>query len=412
MNGWLGHGCLLGAPIVSAVRSLKTPRGRRCAGRAQNISRGVQAAPGLPATPMRSRGACAHNEPPPPLAMTAPTLTLNTDTVAPRDRAPQWREWVWQHFGGLESDFYGDTQFDGHMAASRAGDVILTRLEANRHRVLRTPGMARTSETAYLKIVAPWQGGATVQQQGREASARSGAWIIYDTTQPYEIANPEAVDHLIASPRCKPASAPKNGNCAATWPRATGWWRCMAGATWSSPTSAPSCPNRVGRGRAPLPHQPLRPHVRRDHCVKPDQGGHAVQPTARIALPGKPCGFCHPQRRTRGAARGRLRVAHPHARGRGRQRAKGRRAAHQPAKHLCAGLAGVPRVRRRGLSRCRKTAPAGRPGRGQLPHAAQPRVAHRGQDNCRCVSVDVHLREHLPHTDRRPGRRTDASYKT
>jgi hypothetical protein len=111
-----------------------------------------------------------------------PTLTLNTDAVAPRDRAPQWREWVWQHFGGLESDFYGDTQFDGHMAASRAGDVILTRLEANRHRVLRTPGMARTSETAYLKIVAPWQGGATVQQQGREASARSGAWIIYDTT--------------------------------------------------------------------------------------------------------------------------------------------------------------------------------------------------------------------------------------
>jgi hypothetical protein len=37
-----------------------------------------------------------------------PTL-LNTDAVAPRDRAPQWREWVWQHFGGLESDFYGDT---------------------------------------------------------------------------------------------------------------------------------------------------------------------------------------------------------------------------------------------------------------------------------------------------------------
>ena len=129
--------------------------------------------------------------------MTTPSIALNTDAVAPRDRAPQWREWVWQHFGGLESDFYGDAQFDGHMAASRAGDVILTRLEANRHRVLRTPGMARTSDTAYLKIVAPWEGGATVQQQGREASARSGAWIIYDTTQPYEIANPERVDHLI-----------------------------------------------------------------------------------------------------------------------------------------------------------------------------------------------------------------------
>lgn len=127
----------------------------------------------------------------------AASTHLSTDDVAPRDRAPQWSEWVYRHFGGLESDLYGDTDFDGHIAASQAGDVILTRLEANRHRVLRTPDMARTSETPYLKIVAPWQGCATVQQQGREASARDGAWVIYDTTGSYEVANPERVDHLI-----------------------------------------------------------------------------------------------------------------------------------------------------------------------------------------------------------------------
>ncbi|TWO71070.1 helix-turn-helix domain-containing protein [Caenimonas sedimenti] len=127
----------------------------------------------------------------------ADSTLLSTDVVAPRDRAPQWREWVSKHFGGLQSDLYGDSEFDGHMQASHAGDVILTRLEANRHRVLRTPSMARTSETAYLKIVAPWQGSATVQQQGREACARDGAWVIYDTTGSYEIANPERVDHLI-----------------------------------------------------------------------------------------------------------------------------------------------------------------------------------------------------------------------
>ena len=91
--------------------------------------------------------------------MTASTV-LSTDDLTPRDRAPQWREWVYRHFGGLDSDLYGDTDFDGHMASSRAGDVILTRLEANRHRVLRTPHMARGSETGYLKIVAPWQGSA------------------------------------------------------------------------------------------------------------------------------------------------------------------------------------------------------------------------------------------------------------
>jgi AraC-like DNA-binding protein len=128
--------------------------------------------------------------------MAASTL-MSTDEIAPRDRAPQWCEWIWRHFGGLQSDLYGDSDFDGHIAASHAGDVILTRLEADRHRVVRTPSMARTSETAYLKIVAPWQGSASVQQQGREACAREGAWVIYDTTGSYEIANPERCDHLI-----------------------------------------------------------------------------------------------------------------------------------------------------------------------------------------------------------------------
>jgi len=128
--------------------------------------------------------------------MAASTL-LSTDDVAPRDRAPAWRDWVFNHFGGLESDLYGDTDFDGHMAASHAGDVILTKLEANRHRVLRSPQLARTSETGYLKIVAPWQGSASVEQQGRQASARNGGWVIYDTTGSYAIANPERVEHLI-----------------------------------------------------------------------------------------------------------------------------------------------------------------------------------------------------------------------
>ena len=98
--------------------------------------------------------------------MVASTL-LSTDAVAIGDRIPQWREWISRHFGGLESDLYGDTQFDGSMAASKAGEVVLTRLEANRHRVQRTSQMARRDESAYLKIVAPWRGRATVQQHGR-----------------------------------------------------------------------------------------------------------------------------------------------------------------------------------------------------------------------------------------------------
>lgn len=127
----------------------------------------------------------------------AATQLLSTDNAAPRERAAAWREWVWRHFGGLESDLYGDTDFDGHMAASQAGDVVMTKLEANRHRVLRSRNLARACDTSYLKIVAPWHGSAAVEQHGRQAFVRPGGWAIYDTTASYEIGNPERVEHLI-----------------------------------------------------------------------------------------------------------------------------------------------------------------------------------------------------------------------
>jgi AraC-like DNA-binding protein len=122
---------------------------------------------------------------------------MSTDDVSPRDRMGQWAEWITRQFGGLDSDLYGDTAFEGHMHTSRAGHVILTKLEASRHRVIRTPHMARASETPYLKIVAPWQGIAEVQQMQREARADRSGWVIYDTTTSYEIANPERVEHLV-----------------------------------------------------------------------------------------------------------------------------------------------------------------------------------------------------------------------
>ncbi len=122
---------------------------------------------------------------------------VSTDDYAPADRAPVWRDWVWKQFGGLESDLYGDTDFDGHMASARAGDLILTKLEANRHRVVRTRDMVRASEEGYLKIVAPMKGSAGVEQMGRQAWVSPGAWTIYDTTGSYSVANPERVEHLI-----------------------------------------------------------------------------------------------------------------------------------------------------------------------------------------------------------------------
>lgn len=105
----------------------------------------------------------------------ADATTLSTDAVPPGERAALWRDWMAKLFFGLESDLYGDTRFDGHVQTAHAGDVVMTRLEANRHRVIRRPQLARASDASYLKIVAPWHGCAAVEQHGRQAWASPAA---------------------------------------------------------------------------------------------------------------------------------------------------------------------------------------------------------------------------------------------
>jgi AraC-like DNA-binding protein len=123
--------------------------------------------------------------------------SMNTADVAPSERLGLWSDWVNRLFHGLKSDQYGDTDFDGRMSSLHAGDVVLTRLEANRHRVTRSAAQVRSSEVGYLKIVAPYVGCAGVEQQGREAWVTPDQWSIYDTTDSYAVANPTRVEHLI-----------------------------------------------------------------------------------------------------------------------------------------------------------------------------------------------------------------------
>jgi AraC-like DNA-binding protein len=55
----------------------------------------------------------------------------------------------------------------------------------------------RASDAASLKIVAPWAGCAGVEQRGREAWVTPDQWSVYDTTEPYAVANPVRVEHLV-----------------------------------------------------------------------------------------------------------------------------------------------------------------------------------------------------------------------
>jgi len=129
--------------------------------------------------------------------MSTALALMSTDQVSPRERLSYWSGWIDRLFNGLQSDLYGDVDFDGRLSASRAGDVILTRLEANRHRVMRSRSAAHASDGCYLKIVAPFLGCAGVEQRGRQAWVTPGQWSIYDTTDSYAVSNPVRVEHLI-----------------------------------------------------------------------------------------------------------------------------------------------------------------------------------------------------------------------
>ncbi len=122
---------------------------------------------------------------------------MSTDDVPPQDRAGFWSDWIGRMFQGLRSDAYGDTVVDGRATTLHAGEVMLTHLEASRHRVTRSSALARSVERPYLKIVAPWVGCAGVEQKGRETWVTPGQWSVYDTADSYAVANPERVEHLI-----------------------------------------------------------------------------------------------------------------------------------------------------------------------------------------------------------------------
>ena len=120
----------------------------------------------------------------------------STDTVPPAERTDLWRETMRLNWG-LSTDFFGDSACTGRLASQQLGQLPISRLTASRHRVVREARAPGLSEPAYLKILAPFEGEAWVHQHQRRALARPGEWVVYDTSEPYVVENPTAVDHLV-----------------------------------------------------------------------------------------------------------------------------------------------------------------------------------------------------------------------
>ena len=127
---------------------------------------------------------------------------LSTDDVLPQQRAAYWSDLVWHSFGRLRSDTYGDEDFTGHIALHDLGEVRLCRLQASRHRVVRTAGTRGLSDPGYLKMVVQLRGRSLFEQDGRIACLKPGDWSLYDTTHSYLVSSTAPVDlHILLLPR-------------------------------------------------------------------------------------------------------------------------------------------------------------------------------------------------------------------
>jgi len=127
---------------------------------------------------------------------------LSTDQVPARESKRYWGNLVSRAFGRLHSDTYGDDAFRGCITHTTLGEVQLGRLQASRHRVVRTAANRGPSDPGHLKLVVQRVGRSLFEQDGRRAWLRPGDWSLYDTTQSYVVASPDPVDiHVLMLPR-------------------------------------------------------------------------------------------------------------------------------------------------------------------------------------------------------------------
>jgi AraC-like DNA-binding protein len=131
-----------------------------------------------------------------------PTVTrLSTEDAPPRERVGYWSDLVWRSFGRLRSDTYGDADFSGQISLLDLGEVRLCRLQAARHRVVRTAAVGG-SDPGFLKMVIQRRGCSLFEQGGRTARLKPGDWSLYDTTRSYIVSAPNPVDlHILLLPR-------------------------------------------------------------------------------------------------------------------------------------------------------------------------------------------------------------------
>lgn len=111
--------------------------------------------------------------------------TLDTSSVAARDRLDFWRSTVCDQFVRLDVQPAAGPSMHGRVTAVSVADTQLRKIAAGAHRFERTAAFARSADEDYYQIALARKGRTLVGQDGREATIGPGDFVLYDSSRPF-----------------------------------------------------------------------------------------------------------------------------------------------------------------------------------------------------------------------------------
>jgi AraC-like DNA-binding protein len=121
--------------------------------------------------------------------------TLDTLTLAPRERVDAVRALVWQSVVRVEIDHHVPVpELSVSLTLGSCGDVGVCATRATATTVRRTSRLAREDTEPMLFLSLQRSGSSIVVQHGREAVLGPGDFAVYDTASPYTLLFEDGID--------------------------------------------------------------------------------------------------------------------------------------------------------------------------------------------------------------------------
>jgi AraC-like DNA-binding protein len=121
---------------------------------------------------------------------------FSTNDVTERERTDYWNGVTARYFGPLETRATGRAAFSATLATRPVSFLRTYYIVGSGHKAQRSKSNAGILPDC-IKLLLQVRGRCRVDQEGRTAELRPGAWCVYDSWRPYSLANSGDVEQIV-----------------------------------------------------------------------------------------------------------------------------------------------------------------------------------------------------------------------